>query len=166
MKLARFEGDASLEALAQRVLGDAAKDDPELIERLQQLNPHLQALDKLPRGTPVIVPGPEAAPDDDRTKDAVERLAKILEDAGRQREELFRRREQAIDAMQAITTRSDVGEAAKNTPALKDRLDAVAKELKARRSDVGQDRQQFAADVARIRTTLGIRGPKRRVVRT
>src|SRR5687768_5845316 len=104
MNIATLKGDASVEALAQRLYGAAAKKKPELAERLIEANPHLLDLNNLPQGTPIVVPRTgdmqidhdlDAGDDPQRTA-AIADLTEALNDLEQQQNDVLTRRRETL----------------------------------------------------------------------
>lgn len=165
MKLARIENDTSLDGLLQRLLRNATGPEADAArERLLELNPQLAEFDKLPKGTPVLLPDADATVADERAEGARETLAAIFENVLAARAQTFAQREQAIDGVLALATDpvllNSVG------ADLKTRMEAIADEARTRRADIPKERDAFQKEIDRLRDSVGIRGPRRRVVRS
>lgn len=165
MKLARIENDTSLDALMQRLLRNATGPEADAArERLLELNPQLAEFDKLPKGTPVLLPETDTVTADQRTEDALDALAEIFEDAIAARTQTLAEREQAIDEVLALGTDSVLLNYV--NPQQRTRMEAIANEAKTRRADIPKERAAFQKEIDRLRDLAKIRGPRRRAVRS
>ena len=165
MKIVRLENDSSFDSLMQRILG-AGQNSAAAKERILELNPHLADFDKLPKGTPILLPVAEGVAADQRTDDVLDTLTDIFDDALAERTQTFAEREQTIDGVLALATDPELRNFLSADPAVRKRLEDIETEARTRREDVAKERDAFKKELDRLRNSIGIRGPKRRAVRS
>ena len=155
MKTATFEGDATIDVLAARVLSDAGMRDPTLKAQLIDLNPHLANLDTLPPGTPILLPDTlaEGAGDPDVQK-AVAKVLEALDDAAAQRAQIFSDRETAIAGSLQLARSGDLISTIKGDAVLEGNLGAITTDLDNQLKAVANDRKSFAKDLADAKTAI------------
>jgi hypothetical protein len=166
MNIVKLQGEANIEALLARIYGEAAKQRPELAERLVDANPHLANIAALPSNTPVIVPRTGIQPvdeasiaDDPRRVDAIAQLTAALADLEKNGAAVLAAREDAFKQSVELAKREDVRAAAGEEFAAE--LDEVIEEVKRRTPELENDRKTLAAAIAAARVTIEPRGRRR-----
>ncbi|HEX3069828.1 MAG TPA: hypothetical protein VHX14_14760 [Thermoanaerobaculia bacterium] len=159
MNIAILRGDASVEALAQRIYGDAAKERPELIQELRDANPHLENLNDLPDGTPVLVP-PSGDPKiddvstaaDPQLEAAMADLAGALNDFEQRRSEVLTERQETFAESARLASSQPLRDAGGRDVVAQ--LDSIVRDTATLISDVGVERKALADDLLTARTIL------------
>lgn len=155
MKITTIQGESSIQQLAQRLFGDAAKTRPDIVERLLDANPHLADVSALPPGTAVVVPQVASAPsvgDDQRVQTVVGQIDAVVAALETRGHELLARRRQVFQRTANLTTNAEVLKTAADAD--KTALSTLGDTLKQSIADVDAQTKAFADGIAAVRTAL------------
>ncbi len=165
MKFTTFNGEATLEQLAQRLFGDVAKSQPALVQDLVAQNPHLENLSTLPPGT-ILVLGDKAplVKQEERTTGTVERVLAALDDLEARRNTAADQQLAEIRATVELAKVPGVREAFRALPELAKQFEEAVRAASERESAVDAERNETTEALKRARATLRPTPGRRRPV--
>jgi len=165
MKFTTFNGEATIEQLAQRLFGDAAKSQPALVQDLVAQNPHLENLSTLPPGTILVLA--DTAPlvkQEERTTGTVERVLASLDDLEARRNAAAEQQLADIRATVELGKLTAVREAFRALPELAKQFEEAVRVAPERESTVDAERNETTEALKRARATLRAAPGRRRPV--
>ena len=165
MNIATLQGETTVEALALRLYGKAAKQRPELVEHLRDANPHLKDLASLPQGTPVLVPrsgdaqiDAQTPAADPRRQAAIADVSAAIDDLQKQGNAVLTLREETLRESGAIAELQPLRDAGGETFA--GELNAIVAGVKAQLAQTTLERAALKDLLAKARTL--VHPPRRR----
>ena len=165
MRFATYNGEKTIDQLAQRLFGDAAKTQPVLVQELVALNPQLDNLSTLAPGTPLVLPddAPVLAAEE-RTTGRIEQVLTAIDDLERRQNEAAEQRIASIRSSVELAKLPELQAAVRTMPEVSKRLEEIVDAAPERVKQVIADRNAAVDALKRARAAVGRALARRRAV--